>query len=63
MLVAAFDQLLTYLNQGQDPAGLSTVFEQGANNAFYKGLKDSIKQNFKLIPERLLGKHSVYFVK
>lgn len=47
MLVAAFDQLLTYLNQGQDPAGLSTVFEQGANNAFYKGLKDSIKAKFQ----------------
>lgn len=47
VLVAAFDQLLTYLNQGQDPAGPSPVFEQGANNAFYKGLKDSIKAKFQ----------------
>ena len=42
ILVSAFDQLIAYLNQGQDPSGLSSVFESGSANAFYKGLKESI---------------------
>ncbi len=43
LLVSAFDQLISYLNTGQDSSTVSTVFEDGSNNEFYKGLKESIK--------------------
>lgn len=43
ILVSAFDQLISYLSTGQDSSTVSTVFEDGANNEFYKGLKESIK--------------------
>ncbi len=43
LLVSAFDQLISYLNAGQDSSTVSTVFEDGSNNEFYKGLKESIK--------------------
>ena len=39
ILVSAFDQLISYLSTGQDSSTVSTVFEDGANNEFYKGLK------------------------
>lgn len=42
VLISTFDQLIAYLNQGQDPSDLSTVFEGGAQNDFYKGLKESV---------------------
>ena len=41
--VSAFDQLILYLTAGQDSSTVSTVFEDGANNDFYKGLKESLK--------------------
>ncbi|MBM9832948.1 hypothetical protein IAG15_17550, partial [Enterococcus faecalis] len=43
VLVSAFDQMILYLNAGQDSSTVSTVFEDGGNNDFYKGLKESIK--------------------
>lgn len=43
VLVSAFDQMILYLNAGQDSPTVSTVFEDGGNNEFYKGLKESIK--------------------
>lgn len=43
LLVSAFDQMISYLNAGQDSSTVSTVFEDGSNNEFYKGLKESIK--------------------
>ena len=42
VLVSAFDQMILYLNAGQDSSTVATVFEDGANNEFYKGLKESI---------------------
>ena len=42
VLVSAFDQLIAYLTAGQDPSNIAAVFEDGANNDFYKGLKESI---------------------
>ncbi|EHI70869.1 zinc ribbon domain-containing protein [Streptococcus ictaluri] len=47
LLVAAFDQLLAYLNAGQDSAQFATLFEEGANNDFYKGLKESVQAKFQ----------------
>lgn len=43
ILVSAFDQLISYLSTGQDSSTVATVFEDGANNEFYEGLKESIK--------------------
>lgn len=42
-LLSAFDQLMIYTSNRQDSASLNEVFENGANNAFYKGLKESVK--------------------
>lgn len=47
VLVASFDKLVNYVSSNQDPADLATVFEDGANNDFYKGLKESIKAKFQ----------------
>ncbi|MGT2935561.1 zinc ribbon domain-containing protein [Streptococcus castoreus] len=47
LLVSAFDQLMGFLNTGQDSTTLGNVFEAGANNDFYKGLKESIKSKFQ----------------
>ncbi|MCC9922614.1 hypothetical protein HK138_09050, partial [Streptococcus agalactiae] len=45
-LITAFNQLILYVSTGQDPQTLGTVFEKGAENDFYKGLKESIKAKF-----------------
>lgn len=42
-LLSAFDQLMIYTSNRQDSASINDVFENGANNAFYKGLKESVK--------------------
>lgn len=42
-LLSAFDQLMVYTSSRQDSATINDVFENGINNAFYKGLKDSVK--------------------
>ncbi|KHD44684.1 zinc ribbon domain-containing protein [Streptococcus hongkongensis] len=42
-LLSVFDQLMIYSSNRQDPANLDKIFEGGANNDFYKGLKESIK--------------------
>ncbi|MDW7797748.1 hypothetical protein SCR05_09345 [Streptococcus canis] len=47
LLVSAFDQLIHYLSTGQDAANLGSVFEAGASNAFYRGLKESIQAKFQ----------------
>ena len=43
ILVSSFNQVMSYLNTGQDSPDISSVFENGNNNDFYKGLKESIK--------------------
>lgn len=45
-LITAFNQLILYVSTGQDPQTVGTVFEKGAENDFYKGLKESIKAKF-----------------
>lgn len=47
ILVSVFDQLIQYLSTGQDAATLGSVFEAGASNDFYRGLKESIKAKFQ----------------
>ncbi|KGR73365.1 zinc ribbon domain-containing protein [Streptococcus phocae subsp. salmonis] len=47
ILVSAFDQLIAYLNGGQDPTDLATIFDKGADNDFYKGLKESIQAKYQ----------------
>lgn len=47
VLVSSFDKLVSYVSSNQDPADLARVFEDGANNDFYKGLKESIKAKFQ----------------
>lgn len=47
LLVSAFDQLMHYLSTGQDSSNLRSVFEAGSSNAFYRGLKESIKAKFQ----------------
>ncbi|MGT2887932.1 zinc ribbon domain-containing protein [Streptococcus didelphis] len=47
-LLSAFNYLLTYINTGQDDTHLAELFEQGANNDFYKGLKESIKGKMEM---------------
>lgn len=42
-LIVAFNQLMAYTSSRKDPATLNDVFENGVDNVFYKGLKDSIK--------------------
>lgn len=42
-LLSAFDQLMIYASYRQDPANVSDVFENGAQNDFYKGLKESVQ--------------------
>lgn len=42
-LISVFDQLMIYYSNRQDPANLESIFEGGANNDFYKGLKESIR--------------------
>ncbi|VTS42312.1 Predicted membrane protein [Streptococcus pseudoporcinus] len=42
-LLSAFDQLMLYTSTRQDSTKLNDVFENGANNSFYKGMKESIK--------------------
>ncbi|GAJ61197.1 zinc ribbon domain-containing protein [Streptococcus parauberis] len=46
-LISVFDQLMIYNSNRQDPANLETIFEGGANNDFYKGLKESIKSKME----------------
>lgn len=42
-LLAAFNQLMAYTSSRQDSATVADVFENGINNDFYKGLKESVK--------------------
>lgn len=42
-LISAFNQLMAYTSSRKDPATINDVFENGVNNVFYKGLKDSVK--------------------
>ncbi|MGT2933730.1 zinc ribbon domain-containing protein [Streptococcus catagoni] len=46
-LLAAFDQLMIYSSQGQDSATVADVFENGVENDFYKGLKESVKEKLE----------------
>lgn len=43
LVVSAFDQLVVYVTSGRDASMVSSLFEAGASNAFYKGLKESVK--------------------
>lgn len=52
-LISVFDQLMIYTSNRQDPANLENIFEGGANNDFYKGLKESVKS--KLETDRRLA--------
>ncbi|EKS21009.1 hypothetical protein HMPREF9318_00963 [Streptococcus urinalis FB127-CNA-2] len=42
-LVTIFNQLIQYVNSGQDAANIESIFEGGTSNPFYIGLKDSVK--------------------
>ncbi|MCU9533986.1 zinc ribbon domain-containing protein [Streptococcus sp. CSL10205-OR2] len=52
VLVESFNKLLVYYSSGQDAADIATVFENGANNDYYKLLKDSIKAKTQTDPRR-----------
>ncbi|WP_159796145.1 zinc ribbon domain-containing protein [Streptococcus halichoeri] len=55
VLLSAFNHLMAYTVSQQDPPDLAAVFEQGASNAFYKGLKESVKS--KLMTDRRKASH------
>ncbi|MBJ8326395.1 zinc ribbon domain-containing protein [Streptococcus pacificus] len=52
VLVESFNKLLVYYSSGQDAADIKTVFENGANNDYYKLLKESIKAKTQTDPRR-----------
>ncbi|MGT2772304.1 TcaA 3rd/4th domain-containing protein [Streptococcus marimammalium] len=43
VLVDSFNKLLIYYSSAQDASDIKTIFENGANNDYYKLLKESIK--------------------